>query len=288
MNRRPRLSVLQKACGTDRDANLADMVELVSAAIAAGADIVVSQELFEGIYFPQTEQQHYFEWATSVDDSPAIAAVRDLTAGTGVVAPVSFFERSGQAYFNSIALVEDGRVHGIYRKSHIPDGPGYEEKWYFSPGNTGFKVWPTGHGVIGVGICWDQWFPEAARVMALQGAEILLYPTAIGSEVGDQSDNDTADMWRTAMTGHAVCNHVYVAAANRIGVEADLTFYGTSFIADYRGRIMASADRTTPGMITADLDLDRAESDRAGWGLFRDRRVDLYRPILNLGPSSDQ
>ena len=199
-----------------------------------------------------------------------------MTAGTGAVVPVSFFEDARPSYFNSVAMVEDGNVLGIYRKAHIPDGPGYEEKFYFTPGNTGFLTWATRHGRIGVGICWDQWFPEAARAMALQGADLLLYPTAIGSEIGSQAGNDSSDMWRRAMDGHAVCNHVPVAAANRFGAEGALTFYGSSFIVDHRGRPLVEAGRDTTETITAALDLDLATADRAGWGLFRDRRPELY------------
>ena len=280
MNTRPVLSVIQKTCGTDRAQNVSAMAALVEGAIDAGADIVLPQELFQGPYFCQTEHQDWFAWASSVEDDPGIAAIAKVTRGRGAVVPVSFFERAGQAHFNSVAIVDDGEVRGIYRKSHIPDGPGYEEKFYFNPGDTGFKAWPTRHGTIGVGICWDQWFPESARAMALLGAEILLYPTAIGSEIGDQSDNDTADMWRRAMDGHAVCNHVFLAAANRVGVERDLTFYGSSFIVDHRGRPIAEADRTSEMTITAELDLTAARADRAGWGLFRDRRPDLYGPLL--------
>jgi N-carbamoylputrescine amidase len=256
------------------------MVDLVSVAIDSGADIVLPQELFQGPYFCQTEHQDWFAWACTVEEDPGIAAIAKLTRGRGTVVPVSFFERAGQAHYNSVAIVNDGNVLGVYRKSHIPDGPGYEEKFYFNPGDTGFKTWPTRHGTIGVGICWDQWFPESARAMALLGAEIILYPTAIGSEIGDQSDNDTSDMWRRAMDGHAVCNHVALAAANRVGVEGELTFYGSSFIVDHRGRPLAEADRTSAMTITSELDLTEARADRAGWGLFRDRRPDLYGPLL--------
>jgi N-carbamoylputrescine amidase len=198
------------------------------------------------------------------------------------VVPVSFFEDARPAYFNSVAVIEDGNVLGIYRKAHIPDGPGYEEKFYFNPGDTGFKTWSTRHGRIGVGICWDQWFPEAARAMALQGADLLLYPTAIGNELGSQAGNDTSDMWRRAMDGHAVCNHVPLAAANRIGTEGDLTFYGSSFIVDHRGRPLAEAGRATSETIHAEVDLGQATADRAGWGLFRDRRPDLYGDLTRL------
>ncbi len=191
MNSRPVLAVIQKACGSDRDTNVSDMVDLVSEAIDSGADIVLPQELFQGPYFCQTEHQDWFAWACAVDEDPGVAAIAKLTRGRGTVVPVSFFERAGQAHYNSVAIVDDGNVLGVYRKSHIPDGPGYEEKFYFNPGDTGFKTWSTRHGTIGVGICWDQWFPESARAMALLGAEIILYPTAIGSEIGDQSGNDT-------------------------------------------------------------------------------------------------
>ncbi len=270
------VAAIQRGFGADRGENRDATVAAVVDAIAAGAEVVLPSELFESRYFCQFERQEYFSWATSVDDSPAVAAVQKLTAGTGVVVPVSFFEDAAPAYFNSVAVVEDGNVLGVYRKAHIPDGPGYEEKFYFTPGNTGFRTWETRHGRIGVGICWDQWFPEAARAMALQGADLLLYPTAIGSEVGSQAGNDTSDMWRRAMDGHAVCNHVPVVAANRIGVEDEITFYGSSFIVDHRGRPLAEAGRDTTEIIYAELDFAQARADRAGWGIFRDRRPELY------------
>ena len=273
------LAVVQQGFGEDRDENRDAVVSSVAEAIADGAHVVLPPELFEGRYFPQYEKQEYFSWATAPDENPAVVAIQKVTAGTGAVVPVSFFEAAPPSYYNSVAVVEDGEVLGVYRKAHIPDGPGYEEKFYFSPGNTGFKTWPTRHGRIGVGICWDQWFPEAARVMALQGADLVLYPTAIGNEVGSQADNDTADMWRRAMDGHAVCNHVPIAAANRIGREDQLTFYGSSFVVDHRGRPLAQAGRDTEETIYAELDFDRAAADRAGWGLFRDRRPDLYGGI---------
>jgi N-carbamoylputrescine amidase len=274
-----RLAVIQQGFGDSREENRDSIVSAISEAIAAGADVVLPPELFEGRYFPQYERQEFFSWATAADENPAVIAVQKATKATGVVVPVSFFEAAPPSYYNSVAVVEDGAVLGIYRKAHIPDGPGYEEKFYFSPGNSGFRTWSTRHGRIGVGICWDQWFPEAARMMALQGADLLLYPTAIGNEVGSQADNDTADMWRRAMDGHAVCNHVPVAAANRIGREDELTFYGSSFIVDHRGRPLAQAGRATEETIHAELDLGHAAADRAGWGLFRDRRPDLYGGI---------
>jgi N-carbamoylputrescine amidase len=276
------VAVVQRAFGVDREENREATVAAVEEAIAAGAGIVLPPELFEGRYFPQSEEQEYFSWATTPEDNPAIAAVQKVTAGTGAVVPVSFFEAARPAYFNSVAVVEDGVVLGIYRKSHIPDGPGYEEKFYFNPGDTGFRTWPTRHGRLGVGICWDQWFPEAARAMALQGADVLLYPTAIGSEVGSQAGNDTSDMWRRAMEGHAVCNHVPVVAANRTGAEGELTFYGSSFVVDHRGRQLAQAGRTTTETIYAELDFAQATADRAGWGLFRDRRPDLYGDLTRF------
>jgi N-carbamoylputrescine amidase len=276
------VAVIQREFGEDRDDNRAGIVAAVAEAIDAGADIVLPPELFEGRYFPQHEEQEYFSWATTLHESPAIAAIEKVTAGTGAVVPVSFFEAARPAYFNSVAVIEDGLVLGLYRKAHIPDGPGYEEKFYFNPGDTGFKTWPTRHGRIGVGICWDQWFPEAARAMALQGADLLLYPTAIGSEVGSQAGNDTSDMWRRAMDGHAVCNHVPLAAANRTGREDDLTFYGSSFIVDHRGRPLAEAGRDTSEIIYAELDVAQATADRAGWGIFRDRRPDLYGDLTRL------
>jgi N-carbamoylputrescine amidase len=276
------LAVVQRCFGDDRQANLDATVVAASDAIAGGAQIVLCPELFESRYFPQYERQEYFEWACSLEESPAVAQMCRVTEGTGAVVPVSFFEKAGPVYFNSLAMVEDGRVLGVYRKSHIPDGPGYEEKFYFSPGDTGFRTWATAHGHIGVGVCWDQWFPEAARIMVLQGAELLLYPTAIGSEVGSQADNDSADMWRRAMDGHAVCNHVPIAAANRFGEEGDLTFYGSSFIVDHRGRPLAEAGRDETVTLVAEVDLGQAQADQAGWGLLRDRRPDLYGDLGQL------
>lgn len=273
------VAVLQQQFGEDRDANRVAVVDAVAEAIASGAQVILPPELFEGQYFPQYEKQDYFTWSTTLEESPAVADVQRVTKGTGAVVPVSFFENAQPSYYNSVAMVEDGRILGVYRKAHIPDGPGYEEKFYFSPGDTGFRTWGTKWGRIGVGICWDQWFPEAARVMALQGADLLLYPTAIGSEVGSQADNDTADMWRRAMDGHAVCNHVPLAAANRFGVEGELTFYGSSFIVDHRGRPLAEASRSEKTTLFAELDFAQATADRAGWGLFRDRRPDLYGEI---------
>src|SRR5690606_3959102 len=234
-------------------------------------------------YFPQLEREELFALAHPVATHPFIERFANLARELDVVLPISFFEQAGQAYFNSLAMIDaGGAVLGVYRKSHIPDGPGYEEKFYFNPGDTGFKTWRTRFGAIGVGICWDQWFPETARVMALKGADLLLYPTAIGSEPAEVGGLDTRDMWQRAMLGHAVSNSVYLAAANRVGREGDATFYGSSFIADFTGTKLTEADRTSETVLYADLDLAAARRFRAGFGFFRDRRPDLYGPLLTL------
>lgn len=280
---RIRLAVVQMACSDDLGANLQKAERFVRQAAADGADVVLLQELFENLYFPQLEREELFALAHEVEGHPFLERFAALAAELGVVLPVSFFERANQAHFNSLAMIDaDGSVLGVYRKSHIPDGPGYEEKYYFIPGDSGFRAWKTAAGTIGVGICWDQWFPEAARAMALGGADLLLYPTAIGSEPQEAGGFDTRDMWRRAMVGHAVANCVYLAAANRVGTEGDATFYGSSFIADPTGATVAEADRAAETVIAADLDLRWARSFRAGFGFFRDRRPDLYGPLLTL------
>ncbi|HVY84936.1 MAG TPA: nitrilase-related carbon-nitrogen hydrolase, partial [Caulobacterales bacterium] len=235
-------------------------------------------ELFQGPYFCTTQEERWFATAYPVTEHPCVLRLQPLAAELGVVIPVSIFEREGPLYFNSVAMLDaDGKLIGVYRKSHIPDGPGYQEKYYFRPGDTGFKVWPTRFGRIGVGICWDQWFPEAARAMALQGADVLFYPTAIGSEPHDSS-LDTRDPWRRAMQGHAVSNVIPVVAANRIGLEkSGQNFYGSSFIADHRGDLVESFDRTDEGVLTHSFDLDFLDRHRAAWGFFRDRRTEFYR-----------
>ena len=259
-----------------RAENLARVEEHVREAAAQGANVVLPPELFEGPYFCREEKREWFAEARALEDDEAVARMRDVARELGVVIPVSFFERAGQAYYNSVAIVDaDGSVLGVYRKSHIPDGPGYEEKFYFRPGDTGFRVWPTRFGRLGVGICWDQWFPESARAMMLLGAEVLFYPTAIGSEPHDP-DLDTRDPWQRAMIGHAVSNVVPVVAANRIGVEAGQRFYGSSFIADPRGDKLAELGRDDEGVIVATFDLDALAQTRASWGFFRDRRPELY------------
>jgi len=281
------LAATQFACSWDLPANADRAEALVRAASAQGAQIILIQELFAAPYFCITERPEYFRLAAEAEGHPLIDRFAALARELGVVLPLSFFERAGTVFFNSIAMIDaDGRVQGIYRKSHIPQGPGYEEKFYFSPGDTGFRVWDSAFGRIGVGICWDQWFPEAARAMALAGAEVLLYPTAIGSEP-PAPGYDSQPHWEVVMRGHAGANILPVVASNRIGVETapegtEVTFYGSSFIADHRGQLLAKAGRDEEAVLTATVDLDAIADLRASWGLFRDRRVDLYGPLTSL------
>ncbi len=262
----------------------ADNIDAVSAlvfqAAEAGAQIILPPELFSGPYFCKSENEAHFALARSTLDHPSVKAMAKLAKQLGVAIPTSFFEKDGPHYYNSLAMIDaSGEVLGVYRKSHIPDGPGYEEKFYFRPGNSGFKVWDVMGTRIGVGICWDQWYPETARAMALMGAELLFYPTAIGSEPAE--DLDTRDMWRRAMVGHAVSNAMPVIAANRIGTESDhggtpQTFYGTSFIANEKGDVVCELDDVQSGILVASFDLERAREHRAAMGFFRDRRPQLY------------
>jgi len=279
------VAATQMACTWDTRANVERAVDLVREAAARGANIVLIQELFETPYFPAEEKPAHFALARPVDDHPTLAAMAALAEELEVVLPVSFFERAGNAYFNAVAIVDaDGSVLGVYRKSHIPDGPGYEEKYYFNPGDTGFRVWSTRFGKLGVGICWDQWFPECARALALGDAELLLYPTAIGDEPG--SSVDTQSAWQIVMQGHAAANRIPVVASNRIGAEKSDTgtsnFYGSSFIADADGAKVAEASRNDQMVVTASFDLDLLRAQRAEWGFFRDRRPDLYASLLTL------
>jgi len=274
------IGIVQCALGDAREANVARVEGLIREAARRGAKIILTPELFEGHYFPQTEDERAFDLAAPLDSHPTVSRMQALAAELGVVLPISFFERAGQTYYNSVVTIDaDGKQLGAYRKSHIPDGPGYEEKFYFRPGDTGFRVWKTRHGNVGVGICWDQWFPEAARSMALQGAEVLLYPTAIGSEP-EAPDEDSQAPWRRVMLGHAVANAMPVAAANRIGPEAGLTFYGSSFVCDQRGDLCAELGRNEEGVATASFDRDALRRYRANWGFFRDRRPDLYERLI--------
>jgi N-carbamoylputrescine amidase len=279
------VAATQMACGSDRDGNMAKAEALVRRAAGQGANIVLLQELFESVYFCKEQSPDHFARAYAFEGNPLIARMSRLAAELGVVLPVSFFERANHAFFNSLAMIDaDGKVMGVYRKSHIPDGPGYQEKYYFTPGDTGFRIWQTRFGCLGVGICWDQWFPECARAMAIMGAELLFYPTAIGSEPQDASIDSSAH-WRRAMQGHGASNCMPVIASNRIGREmgahTTLTFYGTSFITDATGGIAAELGQEE-GVITATFDLDELARARAAWGLFRDRRPDLYLPLLTL------
>ena len=287
MSRAVTVAATQMACSWDIPGNIARAEKLIREAAAKGAQIVLIQELFEAPYFCQDQIGEFFDMAKPFEDNPLIGHFSRLAAELNVVLPVSFFEKAGQTFFNSVAIIDaDGAVLGLYRKSHIPDGPGYTEKYYFSPGDTGFRVWQTKHATIGVGICWDQWFPEAARAMALQGAELLFYPTAIGSEPQDTTI-DSAAHWQRVMQGHAAANLMPVIASNRIGTEpgrkgTELTFYGSSFIADQTGEKVAEADRTAETVLTATFDLDAIARQRAAWGLFRDRRPELYTPLLTM------
>ena len=264
-----------------RDADIAMTAAAVRAAAAAGAQVILPPELFEGHYFCRHEDEGLFANALPLNRHPAVAAMREIALETKTYIPASFFEKDGPHHYNSIAMIDDGgNIVGVYRKSHIPDGPGYEEKFYFRPGNTGFKVWQTRHGVIGVGICWDQWYPECARAMALMGAELLFYPTAIGAEPQDAT-LDTRHMWRRAMVGHAVSNCMPVIVANRVGNEDDhgqkaQKFYGTSFIANEWGDVVCDLDDAETGILVSTFDLDQARAHRASMGFFRDRRPALY------------
>ena len=261
------------------DDNIAAVAALVEEAAAAGAQIVLPPELFAGPYFCAVEDEALFAVARPLSESPSVREMQRLAKALGIAIPASFFERDGPHHYNSLAMIDaGGDVLGVYRKSHIPDGPGYEEKFYFRPGNTGFKVWDVCGARIGVGICWDQWFPEAARAMVLMGAEALFYPTAIGSEPYDP-DFDTSRIWRRAMLGHAASNCVPVISANRIGEEHGQRFYGHSFISDQWGDFAADYGRDERGVLVATLDLDAARRHRAGMGFFRDRRPELYRRL---------
>ena len=274
-------AAIQASFSDDMDANIARMADMIRDAAGQGANVILCPELFQGHYFCKEERDEFFARAYPWADHPAVTALAPLAAELGVVLPLSIFEKDGPHYYNTLVMVDrDGSLLGHYRKSHIPDGPGYEEKFYFRPGNTGFRVWRTAFGVLGVGVCWDQWFPEAARAMMLMGADILLYPTAIGSEP-EEPDLDTAALWRRAMVGHAVSNVAPVVAANRVGNEDGQVFYGTSFIADHRGEIRSDFGRTDEGVITASFDFAEIAKNRASFGFFRDRRPDLYGPLTD-------
>lgn len=278
------VAATQMACSWNIDANIAKAENLVRRAAADGGQIILLQELFETPYFCQVKDESYFNLASEFINSKGIQHFQTIARELQIVLPLSFFETGPDGRYNSIAVIDaTGEILGVYRKTHIPDGPGYEEKFYFNPGDTGFKVWKTSYATIGIGICWDQWFVEAARSMALMGAEILFYPTAIGSEP-DRSEVDSKDHWRLCMQGHAAANIVPVVASNRIGIEtfadSKITFYGSSFITNEVGSIIAEGDRLTETAITAELDLEQIAKYRDYWGIFRDRRPEMYGRIV--------
>lgn len=277
------VAATQMSCSDNIDENIAKAEKLIRNAANEGAQIILVQELFETPYFCQKEKAEFFGFATELLKNKAINHFKSIAKELGIVLPISFFERKNNARYNSVAVIDaDGEILGVYRKSHIPDGPGYEEKFYFNPGDTGFKVWNTRYAKIGIGICWDQWYPEAARCMVLQGAEILFYPTAIGSEPLD-STIDSKNHWQRCMQGHAAANLVPLVASNRIGIEEvddfKINFYGSSFIADSQGEIIAEANRDDENVIISEFDLEKLELQRIEWGIFRDRRPDLYQAI---------
>ena len=283
------VAATQMACSNDTDKNVSNAEKLVRQAASEGAQIILIQELFESQYFCMDQKEELFELSKPFDNHPTIKKFSELAKELKVVLPVSFFEKANRAHYNSVAIVDaDGSILGKYRKSHIPDGPGYQEKFYFNPGDTGFKVWNTKYAKIGVGICWDQWFPEAARSMVLNGAELLLYPTAIGGEPEDDGF-DSSDMWQRAMIGHAASNQIPVIASNRIGTEKGIDienyFYGRSFVTNHTGDKIAEGSRDREEVLIGKINLSEAETLRNVWGVFRDRRPELYKGLLNLDGS---
>ena len=283
------VAATQMACSNETDKNVSNAEKLVRQAASKGAQIILIQELFESQYFCMDQKEELFELSKPFDNHPTIKKFSELAKELKVVLPVSFFEKANRAHYNSVAIVDaDGSILGKYRKSHIPDGPGYQEKFYFNPGDTGFKVWNTKYAKIGVGICWDQWFPEAARSMVLNGAELLLYPTAIGGEPEDDGF-DSSDMWQRAMIGHAASNQIPVIASNRIGTEKGIDienyFYGRSFVTNHTGDKIAEGSRDREEVLIGKINLSEAETLRNVWGVFRDRRPELYKGLLNLDGS---
>lgn len=280
------LAATQMSVGRDREESLAKAEALIRRAAGEGANIILVQELFETPYFCQDQVPENFELARPVEGNAGIARFQALARELDVVLPFSFFERAGQAHFNSVAMIDaGGAMLGLYRKTHIPDGVGYQEKYYFNPGDTGFRVWETKFGKVGLGICWDQWFPETARCLVLGGAEVLLYPTAIGTEP-QFPEWDSRDHWQRAMQGHAASNMVPLVASNRVGKEkgknSEMTFYGSSFITDETGAKVAEADRNSEAVLTHTFDLDAIRNQRAQWGFFRDRRPEHYGALVTL------
>lgn len=286
------VAAVQMSCGWDTQANIARAELLLRQAASRGAQIILIPELFQTPYFCIEQDSRHLSLAQPLEQDAGVRHFRGIAAELGVVVPVSFFERDGPAYFNSVALIDaDGAVLGVYRKAHIPNGPGYQEKTYFSPGDTGFRVWDTRFGRIGVGICWDQWFPETARVMALLGAELLFFPTAIGSEPPPAVALNSREHWQRTQQGHAAANLMPLIAANRYGLERSLQdpdglyirFYGSSFITDATGAKVAEAPEEGDAVLLASFDLAQLRAQRDNWYVFRDRRPDLYGPLLHLG-----
>lgn len=281
---RVKVAATQMSCGWNLAENIAKADKLVREAARQGAQIVLLQELFETPYFCQKEKPEFFQYATELEQNIAVSHFRAVAAELDIVLPVSFFERKNKAKYNSLALIDaGGEILGVYRKTHIPDGPGYEEKYYFNPGDTGFQVWRTKYGAIGAGICWDQWYPETARSLAVLGAELIFYPTAIGSEPQNPGF-DSRDHWQRCMQGHAAANLVPVIASNRVGAEtiddSSITFYGSSFITDHTGRKLQEASRSEETVLVQEFDLDAIDRARSCWGIFRDRRPEMYQVLL--------
>ncbi len=278
------VAATQMSCGWNIEENIRKAEQLVRKAASKDARIILLQELFETPYFCQKEEMEFYKYSVPMENNRAVNHFRAIAAELKVVLPISFYERKNNARYNSVAVIDaDGEVLGIYRKTHIPDGPGYEEKFYFNPGDTGFKVWDTKYAKIGVGICWDQWYPETARCLTLMGAEILFYPTAIGSEPAEE-EVDSRAHWQLCMQGHAASNIIPVVASNRIGTEvikdSKIDFYGSSFITNHLGEKIAEADCCSEAVLTAEFDLDRIDAHRTSWGIFRDRRPEMYKAIM--------
>ena len=280
------LAATQMTCSKNNTENIDKAESIIRKAAEMGAQIILIQELFESTYFCMDQKDELFQLSKPFENHPTIERMAKLASELKVVLPISFFEKANRAHYNAIAVINaNGEILGKYRKSHIPDGPGYQEKFYFNPGDTGFKVWDTAYAKIGIGICWDQWFPEVARIMALKGAEVLLYPTAIGGEPEDDGF-DSSDMWQRVMIGHSAANQIPVVASNRIGTEQgqDISnyFYGRSFITNHVGDKIAEASRDKEEILIGKVSLDEAENLRNVWGVFRDRRTDLYSDLLKL------
>lgn len=283
--RKVKVAATQMSCSWNIDDNIMKAEKMVRQAAKEGAQIILLQELFETPYFCQKEVPDYFKYAVETENNKAINHFKRVAKELQVVLPISFYEKKNKAKYNSIAVIDaDGEILDVYRKSHIPDGPGYEEKYYFNPGDTGFKVWKTKYANIGIGICWDQWYPETARALSLMGAELIFYPTAIGSEPQDSSI-DSSEHWQRCMQGHSGSNMVPVIASNRVGAEliedSTITFYGSSFITDCTGKKIKEANKTEETILVEEFDLDEIEKKRSSWGMFRDRRPDLYKVILS-------